>query len=193
VNLAERERIRMSITGRWNNPLNQQKIFKNTRAFTLIELTMVVLLAGLFMSLTIPQFQNAVMKDNLKSSIRRIVRQVGILRNEAIRNNQDYDLRFDLESNRYWVENSGMSELQKAEAREKPISLPEGVRILDIWFADAGKQMTGEIGIRFYRKGYIRPSLIHLSSEDGRKFTLALRPFLGKVKVFEEYRDTFDL
>lgn len=165
----------------------------DAKAFTLIELTMVIILAGLFMSLTIPRFRNAIIVDNLKSTVLKMVGQIGGLRNEALRNNKDYDLRFDLESNRYWVENSGMSELERAEARERPFTLPSDVRIIDIRFAGADKQMTGEIGIRFNRKGYIRPSLIHLRSEDGREFTLVLRPFMGKVEVLEEYIDSYDL
>ena len=71
--------------------------------------------------------------------------------------------------------------------------LPAGVRVLDVWFRDKGKEMTGRTAIRFSSKGYIQPSVIHLGSEDGRVFTLVLSPFLGKVKVYEEYIEFEDI
>ena len=184
---AEKEKIRMLITGNWNRPPSKQHILRDIRGFTLIELTMVILLAGLLLSLTIPRFRDAVLSDNLKGTTRKLIVKIDELRDASLRNHKDYVLQFDLEANRYWVEDSGMSELERAAAREQPSTFPEDVRILDIWFLGAGKQATGEASIWFYRKGYVRPSLIHLSSGDGRKFTLELRPFMRKVKVTEGY------
>ena len=157
------------------------------RGFTLIELTMVILLAGLLLSLTVPRFRDAVLSDNLKSTTRKLIVKIDELRDASLRNHRDYILRFDLEANQYWVEDSGMSELERAAVREQPSTLPENVHILDIWLLGAGKQATGEASIWFYGKGYVRPSLIHLSSGDSRKFTLELRPFMRKVKVTEGY------
>ena len=74
-----------------------------------------------------------------------------------------------------------------------PKDLPEDVRILDIDLYGSDKNVIGEAGIKFSRKGYIHYSLIHLSDKSDRKFTLVIEPFLGKVKIMEDYLNFEDL
>lgn len=168
-------------------------ISQHSKGFTFIELTVVILLMGLMFALTIPRFQGALLTDDLKKTTRRMIGMIKGLRNEAIREQKDYFLHFDLESNRFWVDSADMTELERATASEEASHFPEGVRIMDIWFRGEGKTMTGETAIRFNRKGYVPQSVIHLGSEDGREFTLVLSPFLGRVKVLETYIDFVDL
>ena len=177
--------MRTSTTGNSNNA--RGSLTRCAHGFTLIELTVVILLAGIIMSLTVPRFQQVLVSDNLKSSARKMVGKITGLRNDAIRNHRDYYLRFDLDANRYWIEYSGMTELEQMAAKEKPSTFPDDVHVLDIWFFGPGKQETGETSIRFNKKGYIQPALIHLNSDDGRQLTLVLRPFLGQIQVTDEY------
>ena len=139
------------------------------------------------MVLTIPRFQTAIVTDDLKATTRKMVGMIKGLRDEAVREYRVYFLHFDLESNRFWIDSTGMTEEERARAAEKASTLPEGIRVLDIWFSGKGKKMTGQAAIRFNTKGYVQPSAIHLGSEDGREFTLVLSPFLGRVKIYEEY------
>ncbi|MFC1867510.1 Tfp pilus assembly protein FimT/FimU [Thermodesulfobacteriota bacterium] len=183
----------MLITGNWNNLRNMQERFKDTTGYNLIELTIVILLAGFLLSLTIPRFRNVILTDNLKSVSRKMVGTIMGLRNDAIREHKDYDLRFDLESNRFWIDSPFMTEEERVIAREKAFTLPEGIRIIDIWFKGKGKITSGETGIRISKKGYVRPSVIHLGSEDGRKFTFVLSPFISKIKILENYLDFEDI
>ncbi len=162
---------------------------RNTKGYTLIELIVVVILIGLMMTLTIPRFQSAMLTDDLKSTTRRMVGMIRTLRNEAIRKQKIHNLHLDLESNRFWIDSTDMTEEERVLAREKASSFPRGVRVLDVWFSGEGKKMVGETGIRFNKRGYVQPSAIHLGSEDGRIYTLVLSPFLGRVKILENYID----
>ena len=148
---------------------------------------------GLTLTLTIPRFRYALLKDDLKTTTRKMVGMINNLRNDAIREQRDYILRFDLGANRFWVDSPAMTEPERIMAREKAFNLAKGVRILDIWFKGEGKKMAGETGIKVNRKGYVQPSVIHLGSDDGRGFTLVLRPFLGRVNILENYVDFEDL
>ena len=65
--------------------------------------------------------------------------------------------------------------------------LPPDVRITNVWTKDGGKKMSGELPIRFHKKGYVQQSAIYLESEDGSEFTLLIRTFLPEVKIFEKY------
>jgi general secretion pathway protein H len=131
--------------------------------------------------------------DDLKATVRRMVGTVMSLKNEAIREQKIYRLCFDLESNRFWVESTDMTDEGRALAYEEAFQLPEGVRILDVWSGEMGKKVDGKVAICFTKKGYIEQSAIHIGAEDGRKFTLELSPFMGKVKVFEKYVEFADI
>ena len=160
---------------------------RDSKGYTFIELTVVMVLLGLLMALTIPRFRYAIVTDSLKTATRKLVGMIGAIRSEAIREQQDFLLHLDLESSRLWLESAGMTEEERVLSREKASSLPGGVRILDVWLKGKGKTMTGETTIRFNKKGYVQHSVIHLGSEDGRQFTLVLTPFLRKIQVLENY------
>lgn len=164
-----------------------------TRGYTLIELTVVILLIGLTVLLTVPKFRYSLLSDDLKGTVRRMIGTIRTLRNEAVREHQAFLLHFDLEANRLWVESTKATDEELAEAHTNAFQLPAGVRIMDVWRRGKGKETAGETAIRFSEKGYVEPSVIHLKAADGREFTLILSPFLRKVEVLEEYVDLGDL
>jgi general secretion pathway protein H len=163
------------------------------RGYTLIELTVVVLLIGLTVLLTVPRFRYSLVTDDLKGTVRRMVGTIRGLRSQAVREHQAFMLHFDLETNRLWWEPAEGSDEELTAARAKAFQIPDGVRIMDVWKRGEGKEASGETSIRFSEKGYVEPSAIHLGAADGREFTLVLSPFLGKVEVLEEYVDFVDL
>jgi general secretion pathway protein H len=163
------------------------------KGFTLIELVVVVLLIGLIMVLSVPRLRDAMLTDDLRGTVRRMVGTVRTLRNEAIREQKVYALHFDLESNRLWADSADMTDEERIEAHQKAFQLPKGVRVLDVWRRGKGKEVAGEAVIRFTKKGYMEQSVIHLGAEDGRRFTLIFSPFLRRVKVLEEYIEFVDI
>ncbi len=166
---------------------------KNSKGYTLIELIVVIVLVGIIFSFAAPKFREAVLTDSLKNATRDLIGKINTLRSDAILESEDYFLQFDLEKNEYWHEYTNSTAEGKERDKEKSVKqLPSDVRITDIWIKDKGKQMAGDIAIRFTRKGYARESAIHLESEDGREFTLVVNQFLPKVKVMENYVDFED-
>jgi prepilin-type N-terminal cleavage/methylation domain-containing protein len=170
-----------------------QKEIRDTTGYTLIELTVVIFLMGILLSVTLPRIQDTILTDRFKTTTRQIINKIYELKNNAIRANKNYHLYFDLESNKYWDEYDDMTDDARAEAREKAAPFPDDVRIRDVWFKGSGKAVMGEVSIFFSRKGYIQPAVIHLRSEDDREFTLILRPFLGKVEVLDQYVEFEDI
>ncbi len=160
-----------------------------TKGFTLIELTVVVFLIGVMLAVSIPRFRYSIITDNLKSSTRRIIGLLTSLRNEAIREQKNYLLHFDIGLNQLWFDFAGINKEEREMAQEKALQLPEDVRIIDVWKKGRGKMVDGEINIRFSKKGYAEQTVIHLGTEDGREFTLLLNPFLAKIKTYDKYVD----
>jgi prepilin-type N-terminal cleavage/methylation domain-containing protein len=190
---AEKARMRIYITGKLSSSCGMQMEKTGSGGFTLIELTMVILLLGMFLSLTIPRLGDSVLKDSLKNSSRKMIGYITELRNMAIRDNIDYYLSLDIDSNRLWIEPAITDVEELEDIQERAYTFPEKVRIIDILFRDEGEKTSGIISIRFTREGYIRPSIIHLGSKDGREFTFVLHPFLGKVELMEDHVDFEDL
>jgi prepilin-type N-terminal cleavage/methylation domain-containing protein len=160
---------------------------RREQGFTLIELTVVIVIIGLTMALTMPRFRSSLLSDHLKASTRRVAILITNLSKEAVREHKDYLLYFDLSGNRYWTENPGMTEEGRLLAKENAINLPEDVQILDIWKKGDEKRITGEIPIMITKKGYIQPATIHLGSDSDRVFTLYLKTFSGKAEILEGY------
>ena len=157
------------------------------KGYTLIELIVVLVLVGMMLTLAAPRLRHALLTDHLKSTARKLVGIINNLRNETVREQKAYTLHFDLNSNRFWTDDPSMTEEELTLAREEGTTLPSDVRIRDVWIKGEGKIVEGEAGITFTRKGYTQSSAIHLRSDDGREFTLELRPFSGKVKILESY------
>ena len=160
---------------------------RKTGGFTLIELSIVIFIAGLMLSITVPVVRETLLHDNLKTASRKLVATITWLRNESVSEYKDNVLLFDLEKERYWYETSGMYESELLEVRDQATTLPEDVRILDIDIYGSEKKVEGEIGIKFSRKGYVGYTLIHLADKSDRKFTLVIEPFLKKVEIMEDY------
>ncbi len=167
----------------------RQDPLNDTKAYTLIELTVVLVLIALIITLIVPRFRYAILSDNLKSITRRMVGMIKVLRNDAVRDQKAYVLHFDLDSNDYWVESDDMTAEERTRVHEKATPFPKGIEVIDVWYGGRGKKADGEATIRFNKNGYVQESVIHFGSEDGRKFTLVLSPFLGRVKVLEDYVD----
>jgi prepilin-type N-terminal cleavage/methylation domain-containing protein len=159
----------------------------DTKGYTFIEITVVIIIIGLMASISMPKIRHAILTDKLKSASRKIIGVVSNLRNDAIREQKTFYLHFDLETNRFWTDSETMLEEERLPAEEKAAILPEGISVLDVWIRGKGKKQQGIAVIRFTKKGYVQESAIHLSSEDGRKFTLKLSPFLGRIKASEDY------
>ncbi|MBN2061306.1 MAG: type II secretion system protein [Deltaproteobacteria bacterium] len=160
-------------------------MIKEHKGYTLIELTVVIVLVGLLMTFTVPRVRESVSTDNLKASTRRIMSLIYSVRGDAIRDNRGYVLNFDKGSGRYWVESPDMPELERSLARENADALPGDVRIMDITIVGDNSSQDGETLIRFHNKGYVKPALIRLGSDKGKELTMILRPFIRKIEVAE--------
>lgn len=164
-----------------------RSIFRRQAGFTLIELMVVLVLIGLTTALTMPRFRHNLLSDHLKTSTRRLAGLITSLSRQAVRENTDYLFYFDLSENSYWTENTGLTAAGRLLAKEKAVTLPEDVKVLDIWKKNDEKRSTGEVSIMITSKGYLQPATIHLGSDEGKVFTLYLKTFAGKAEILDGY------
>jgi prepilin-type N-terminal cleavage/methylation domain-containing protein len=163
------------------------------QGFTLIELAMVILLIGFMLTITLPRLQNLALSDNLKTTMRTLTSTINEIKYQAIKDNQTYYLKFDFSAKKFWADSPSLTEEEQIDAKKNSIALPSDVNVTDIEFKDGQAISTGEVSISVNKNGYIDPSVIHLSSNDGRRFTFVLRPFMANVNVLENYVNIDDV
>ncbi|OFV88605.1 MAG: hypothetical protein A3J75_05355 [Acidobacteria bacterium RBG_16_68_9] len=161
--------------------------------FTLIEVSLVLMILGVLLGLMVPRLRDPAHAD-IVSHARRLAVTLRFVRHEAILNGRTYRLNYDLTDHRYWV-TSAESEDDLAEfGREggilaKAVTLPPPLGFSDVnlpW--TAGRVHEGYGFTTFYPDGVVDLTLVHL--DNGREaYTLLVDPITGHVSVAAGYHE----
>lgn len=88
----------------------------------------------------------------------------------------------------------------RSAARDNAKRLPGNVKITDISHPytrsnKLGKEdaMYFDASIFFSAEGYVEPTIIYLRADADETWTIALSPFLSKIKVFDHYVDAAEI
>jgi len=162
------------------------KLNKNS-GFTLIELTVVIVLISIMLFFTMPKFQSFVGPNQNRKFSRWLTMQINTLKDNAARNRKLYILHISPVSGKLWITEESATEEAILEAEEGGHQVPEDLRITDVEFPVHGKISAGRADICFYRNGYSDKALIHLEDDDNNQISFLIEPFLSKVKQYDEY------
>ena len=164
----------------------QPKQPKPNKGFTLIELSVVVFLIGLMLLIAVPKVRDTMLSDGLKTAVNHLAGTARELRSDAVRNQVDYILRLDLDNNLVWTHSADMTPEARNEMKKRAFKLREEVKIMDVYLFGKEKVTDGEALIRFSRKDYMHPAVVHLAQKDQR-FTLVFEPFLSSVRIYDKF------
>jgi general secretion pathway protein H len=168
-----------SIAGNWNKE----------SGFTLVELTIVVLLLGLFSLLVVPRLPG-VGEDGLKSSTRRIAGTVKYFFNEAALSGRPHRLEYNLDEGTFRVRRIEVDgEVVELSGTGKEQRLKGRVRFKDIDIPGRGSFSQGEVVTEIQPVGWMEETVVHLEEEGGRTLTLRIMPYTGTTEVFDGYRE----
>lgn len=149
----------------------------STGGFTLLELLVVMALAGILTAVAMPRLAAFLRGDELRASA---AKAIGLARECGIRARQerrDYELRYDAAAHALVA----VAADGKAGGKIRPLKLPETLGRADFITA-SGKPAPG---LRFSARGYATPGLLTLAAPDGRALSLAVSPFLGRIEAHE--------
>jgi len=161
--------------------------------FTLLELTLVLIIMAAVFALVIPRLRDPG-RTALEAQSHHLVLTFRLLRSEAVLNSAAYRLNYDLDQQRYWVTPGDAAVDLTQFARDigalaRGTRLERPVAILDVVLPTlAGKVAQGQIYTVFYPDGSIDPTVIHLAN--GREaYTLWLNPMNGHLSMDTGYRE----
>jgi prepilin-type N-terminal cleavage/methylation domain-containing protein len=184
----------------------QQPRFTNA-AFTLIELTVVIVLIGILSALIIPEMKGGYQDALLRSTGRNLINAFNIASSRAISLNQLHRVRLDAKTGRYVIEKRTRETVQGDEfAPLKDVSEAEGtldarisiqVRTPEQMPADApeGASSAGAANgltidtISFYSDGTADSAELVMRDRQGFRLLLRINATTSRVKLLELARE----
>jgi prepilin-type N-terminal cleavage/methylation domain-containing protein len=159
---------------------------KSIGGFTLMELIVVMALLTIMLVFSVPRFHETLFLDESKTGSRWIIGKIQSLKEASVRNQRNYTLHFDLDTDHYWETDDSMPDQDIEDAAMQTKPLPEGLKIADIEFPVRGKVSSGRTDITFYKNGYSDKALIH--AQDGESYvSYLIEPFLSEVTLYDTY------
>ena len=157
--------------------------------FTLIELSLVVLIIGILMAVLLPRLPD-LGSTRLEEALRRIGTLSSYLHDEAALRGRVYRLTVDFEQRRYWSAfNAPAARGQAAstfvphwDPHASPASLPDGVSFALVEAAGV-RTRSGRAHVNFTPDGLIGQLLVTLENEDGVRGSLAMDGRSGRVEL----------
>ncbi len=161
---------------------------KKSEGFTLIELTIIIVILGVMLSLIIPRL-GEIGEANLKRSARHLTGMIRFLRDESQATKAVYRLRFDVQEGRYWAEVMSLTSDQTVEFLKYSSAMgSEGSLSGQTTFRDV--KVAGHPDdpyIQFTPDGWVESALIHLRNGEEKDFTLLVNPLMGTTELRDGY------
>jgi Tfp pilus assembly protein FimT len=169
------------------NPPSAIRI-RQSRGLTLIELTIIIVILGVMLSLIIPRL-GEIGDANLKRSARHLTGMIRYLRDESQSRKLVYRLRFDIQGGRYWAEVMTVTSDQTVEFRRaESVIGAEGSLSGQTTFRDAQvASHPDDPFIQFTPDGWVENAAIHLRNGDDKDFTLLVNPLMGTTELRDGY------
>lgn len=161
--------------------------------FTLLELSLVLFIIGLLVTVLVPRL-GGLNRARLETSAQRLAALVRYLNGEAAFRGHIYRIRYDLDQHRYAVQVLTPSQETKTFVADEsplslPVQLPASITFADIRVPSVGQVSSGYVFTHFYPQGYTDPTVIHLRDQQSQVMTVMIPPITGEATVYEGYVD----
>ena len=164
---------------------------RTTRGFTLLELTIVLLILAIAVSFVIPRLRDT---DSaaLSTSAGRLATVVRYLYEEAALRRRPMRLNLDLDQQAYWIsvwndDPDAPAFVPDATALARPAALPGAVAFADVVLPALGTVTEGIVFAQFLPDGWADPLVVHLTNRRQEYATLAIDPLTGRTRVGAGY------
>jgi prepilin-type N-terminal cleavage/methylation domain-containing protein len=159
--------------------------------FSLVELSIVLLLLSFLLLLSIPRFGAVLVGQRLNSTGHFITGMVRYLYDQSTAKRRVYRLNYGLKEGAIWVtfpndEGEFIEDQSSTFTRQR--KLPTGIQFEDIVTA-AEKVTEGQAYTQFFPTGLVDRTIVHLRAEDGAQLSVLIHPLSGRVTIEPGYRE----
>jgi len=156
---------------------------RNEGGFTLLELTLVLILIGLFAALTVPYVSQALERVEAGAEVRKLAASLRAARSEAIAQKRPLTFNGDFSGNIYWL--SGPPGAVKDD-KPRPLGRP-------VYFSEFSNQdesqTEGRFVIRFFPLGNASGGSIRMEAVTGKKekliYEIHIDPITGTPRIVQ--------
>lgn len=165
------------------------KTGKSNKGFTLVELAVVLVLAGIFSLMVVPRI-SLTEKGDLEASAKTIAALSRHLYNEAALTGHRHQLSLEPSAGAF----SGKrlldtGEIVPLEGLGRRRTLKGKVEFLGIEIPGRDTAAVSDLRINYEPMGWVEDAVIHLGVPEGRRLTLRLQPLTGLIEYSEEKRE----
>jgi prepilin-type N-terminal cleavage/methylation domain-containing protein len=169
---------------------------RGDRGFSLIELTIVMVIAAVMFGLVLPKATSGLFRSDLDQSAGRLATSIAYARSRTILSGQAWELSIDLDARTFWPHPAGEDDPRPDQPRavQGRRRLVSRVRFMDVEkLGPEGKVSAGRIDIQFQRRGLTEPVVLRLVDADGGLRTVYVKAFNGRSSILTGYVETADL
>ena len=178
--------MRTSIPGSWSNNIKNPKLI-NCKGFTLLELSLVILVIGMILALVLPNLGIPKSKLEKEREIEKISQTIKHLYNLSQVKNKEIYLLFDLNTNKFRAVSFLIGEYDNEEDILPERKVSSVFRIKDIINAEGNKITEGIVPMVFHPSGFVEPATIHFIDDKEKFYTLFINPLTGQSHIESGY------
>ena len=180
---------------------------KDIRAFTLIEIIVVLSLIGTMLFFALPRMEGFREGADRREVSKWILLNVKHLKNKAVETQTQHVLFIDMDTNRFRIAMQQIAIAEdhiedsageygrysfdpdntRQEAEEQTFELPQGFRLTSVHYSADHTVTSGTAEIRFHPKGYSDRAIIHVTDRRNRQQSYLVGAFLPHVKIHDEH------
>lgn len=140
---------------------------KRPAGFSLLELVLVLALAGLLAAVVVPSLPGALESARLRGSAADVRATLALARTLAVSDGRSRTVAFDLGRGEYGIDEGARKRL-----------LPEGIRLSAVRVSDVAAE-SGVARVRFYPDGSADAAEVAIASEGGGGARVSVDPLTG--------------
>jgi len=176
-------KFKIQDSNRESSTFNLKSLIK-TSGFTFLEISLVILVIGIVLSLILPNIGIHKSKLERERKFESISHAIESLYDLAQAQNKEVILSFDIDENSFYAvfSDSEVSLLPKK-------SLGSDLVIKDIVNSAGDKITQGIVPLTFDPSGFVEPVTIHFIDKNSQFYTLSVNPLTGQSLLQEGYRE----
>jgi prepilin-type N-terminal cleavage/methylation domain-containing protein len=158
--------------------------------FSLIELSIVILLLSFLLLLSIPRFGAVLVGQRLNSTGHLITGLVRYLYDQSTAKKRLYRLNYHFKDGEIWItfpNDEGEFIEDRLSSFTRRRKLPTGIQFEDIE-TPMGKVTEGQAYTQFFATGLVDQTIVHVRADDGAQLSVLIHPLNGRVTIEQGYR-----